>query len=256
MNQVQQSVSRILGNGQGGRTDLSNFRVERPKTQEALSRIRENAHNAGPGSDEYVAYMAILQQGLDEGLPSATGGVPRSIDATGRLLNEAAARTTEYFVSTPDLLNASGWNGVSFAQHGPEASRQIVAEQMAMALPHERAQWQAVAQALDNATTSTLGIQYQTDEGEILQYDIPSGAAGDPSGYQQHLEARGVRGEGLNALKLQMQDDSAFDGLRDYGAGGGTFDAYAATQLAALRSGQSTQQEGDFYQSDANTFED
>jgi len=256
VNRVQESVSKILGNGEGGRADYSNYRVERPKTQQELDRLRHAAHDEGPGSEAWNSYMATLQLGLDADLPDATGGIPRDIDATGQLLNEHAARSEEYFVDAPAILNSLGWQGRSFADLGPAASREIVAEQVAQALPHERAQWYQVAQALDNATTSTLGIQYQTDEGEILEYTAPSDTQGDPSGYQQHLAARGMTQDGLNGLMLKAQDNSVYDGLSNYAAGGGTYDHYEAQQLAAYRSGQSTQQEGDFHQADANTFED
>jgi hypothetical protein len=254
VNRTQESVSKILGNGSGGRADYSNYAVQRPKTQEQLDRLRHAAHEEGPGGEAWDAYHATLQQGLDRDLPSATGGVPRSIAETGRLLNEAADSATEYFVQAPAILNNFGWQGRSFADLGPAESRRIVAEQVAQALPHERAQWYEVAQALDNATTSTLGIQYQTDEGPVLQYEAPSDTQGDPSGYQQYLESKGMTQDGLNGLMLKAQDNALYDGLSNYSAGGGTYSHYEAQQLAAYRSGQLTQQEGDFHQADANTF--
>ena len=62
--------------------------------------------------------------------------------------------------------------------------------------------------------------------------------------------------DGLNGLMLKAQDNALYDGLSNYSAGGGNYDHYDAQQLAAYRSGESTQQEGDFYQSDSNTFTD
>ena len=256
VNRVQESVSKILGNGEGGRADYSGFRVERPKTQQAFDRLRHAAHDEGPGSEAWDIYHATLQQGLSDDLPDATGGIPRDIAATGKLLNAAADRSEEYFVDAPAILNNLGWQGRSFADLGPAASREIVAQQVAEALPHERAQWYQVAQALDNATTSSLGLEFSTDEGPVLQYDMPSNTEDDPSGYQQHLEARGMTQDGLNGLMLKAQDNSVYDGLSNYAAGGGTYDHYEAQQLASYRSGQSTTQQADFHQADANTFTD
>jgi hypothetical protein len=254
-NNAQQLVSRLLGNGEGGRTDYSSYSVGRPKTQEQLDRLRYEAHSEGPGSESWDVYHAVLQQGLDQDLPSATGGVPRSVADTAALIHSHQQRSAKQFLSVPALLNNVGWNGVSFAQLGPEATATIVAENVASCLPHERAQWYAVQKALEAAEVSSMGIEYQVDDSPVLEYTTPSDTQEDPSGYSQYLSSKGMTQEGLNGLMLKVQDHQLYDGLSNFAAGGGHYDHFEAMQLAQLRTGSAQQDPSDCNQGDnVNAF--
>ena len=236
MNQTQRYVDRVLGNGASNRLDYSaHLPTSRPRSLQEFDALRRDAHADGPGSQSWSEYHFWLQNGMDrDGLPDAAGGgIPRSIGETGLEMQGAIAGSQQYFsrnMIDPILLD-HGWQGRSFADWGPEATASIVALQMSEALPHERATWALVDQAMRNSPTTSLGIDYEAQE-VGLQWHAPGADdnAADPSGYAKWFNSMNQEGErnGLAALAMRgANDDPALFGLdmASIGAGGGVWHA-------------------------------
>jgi len=240
-NRTQQAVNRFLGDGQANRLDYSTRNATSvPNTQQSFDALRRAAHDAGPGSDAWADYHALLQQGLDrDQLPDvAGGGVPRSVaDTAGEI--GAVAERAPYFSQAHPLLHQYGWEGVSFADMGPEMARQVIALQAADALPHERAAWAALATAMDDSSVSTLGISWEVPD-QALEWNAPMNDdnAGDP--FSTWFNSRNTPGSdpsGLAALAMRGSTDPDLYGvdMGTVGGGGGTWhaDLHMAQQSAA-----------------------
>lgn len=255
-NSTQRAVSRILGDGAGQRLDYSGRQLTRkvPSSVQEFDALRLQAHDEGPGSDSWNDYHALLQAGLDrDELPEAGGGVPRHIADTAQALAEAAASRQQHFQAgriDPALLN-KGWQGRSFADWGYENSRQIVAEQMATALPHERAQWLEIDRALNDSPTTSWGVSYEASE-TGLEWHAPmaDNNSADPSGLSQHFAGRSdSSAPALTSLLIRNQNnDPALAGIdmATVGSGGGTWWA----DLAMVQNAAANGQAADFHQGD------
>lgn len=256
-NSTQRAVSRILGDGAGHRLDYSGHQLTRkvPGSVQELDALRMEAHDSGPGSAAWADYHHLLQAGLDrDALPEAGGGVPRDIADTALEIHSATASQQQYFQLSridPLLLN-QGWNGVSFADMGPEAARLVVAEQMSQAAPHERSAWLAVSQALDNSATTSMGVSYEAPE-PGLEWHAPGADdnASDPSGLSQYFAGRDGQESSLSRLFIQNAQggDPRTWGvdMSTTGAGGGQWHADLQRAQEAAAMGQPV----DFNQGDA-----
>lgn len=247
-NSGQRYVDRMLGRGQGNRHDYSNRTLRRdeiPSTLQEFDALRRAAHDAGPGSDVYSDYMALLQAGYDrDNMPDASGGgVPRSIYATQAALNDGAEDAREYFKpeSVHPMLHDYGIPGRgSFAELGPDYARAAVTELMATSTSKEqRAALVELHKAIENSPTSSLGVVIDAPD-QRLEYTVSMGhdEGADPSGFSQWREGQAGLAPGVAGLMLRANNsDPAFDGISNTGSGGGTYDHYEARQMAAARAG-------------------
>lgn len=207
-NAAQQFLDNL---GLHARPDYSNHDRPRLRHTADLDALREAALAKGAGSTEYAQWMAVLQNGEDENLPSVevfNGAIPQSIEAQGAEAQRVAAQAEHHWVMDriDPQLHYLGWEGVPFSQMTPDQARSLATMQLAEALPHEQPAWIQVLSAIDNSPTSVMSVTWQGDESERLSYTTRSGEEGHSDPYSQWRQATKEQ-EGI--ARLQIQDPTA-----------------------------------------------
>lgn len=241
----QHLVARTLGEGAYNRLDYSGRQlttVDRlPSSYEEGLKFIHRGNESGVGSPAHSDLMAAYQAGWDlNNLPSADGGgIPRSIEQTAAEIAHHSETARRYFSGPidPVLHQLQMPDGRTLAQAGPEEASTRLALAMADAPPSLRPLIIQAQQAIQNATTTSLGIEWETPD-EPMVWQAATEEPSDPSGYTQWREGQAGFAPGLQSLMLQAQhSDAMFDGISNTGGGGGTYDHYDAMMMAEVRSG-------------------
>jgi hypothetical protein len=201
------------------RPDYSDAVVETSgiRTQEQWASFRQKAHKLGPGSNEWIDYHALIQQGFEyEELPSAQdlGAIPMAVGQQEDLLALAEERNLDYLDKqrSPDWLqNIKLPSGRVIGNTDIHEVRKEIALYVAETGDAKNAN--VVLRALNDArTVGSMGVSWEIAEGPQLKYEVPTSQIGneDPSGYQQWLNRQQ---DTLSQLQINQQPSLTSNGF-------------------------------------------
>jgi hypothetical protein len=168
MNNAERDLYNV---GVNARPDYSAHDQYKLRHQGDLDALRRQAHHEGPQSVTYARYMAALQTGADENLPSEglNGAIPMHVQDQGQVAAQAVNRQTSSWTRTDNLLHEMGVNGVPFAQLPVDVAIETAAQ---MAASGDRVRAAALTAAIERSQHSSMKIEFTMPD-EDLTYEAP-----------------------------------------------------------------------------------
>lgn len=201
------------------RPDYSDASIESSgiRTQEQWASLRQKAHKLGPGSNEWIDYHALIQQGFEyEELPSAQdlGAIPMSVAQQEAQLSLAEEQNLDYLdkQKSPEWLqNLKLPSGKIIGNTDINEVRKEVALYAAETGDAKSAN--VILRALNDApTVGTMGVVWEASEEPVLKYEVPTPQIGneDPSGYVQWLNKQQ---DAMSQLQINQQPSLTANGF-------------------------------------------
>jgi hypothetical protein len=206
MNDAQRTLSSL---GIQPRPDFSNHDTYKLRHRGDLDALRIAAHDEGPASVTYARYMAVLQQGLDETLPSADmlGAIPMSIDQQTANLQRAQRQTQQRWTAVhPLLTQLRDANGTALSDLPAESAHQMAAM---LAADGHRQQAQILMDAISYSESSSIGVEFIEPDEEIVHHVMPDQRASDGDAYSDWRAEQQRQASGIQALQIQNRDVEA-----------------------------------------------
>ena len=212
------------------RPDYSDYAIPHLRHTGDLDRLREAAIDAGPGSPNYDAWVAALQQGADQDLPDVaafSGAIPQSTTDQAATALAATRSSQQQWLDTDPLLHQIQLPDGRSLANAPAAEAHNLAALLAADGRHSEAH--ALLDAISRSTSSSLGIEWTAPDPQ-LEYTVGS-TAPDVDPYttwrqQQHSQPQTL------AIKHASVDEQLFAGISPDGLSYNRADDWAADAAA------------------------
>lgn len=195
--------------GQHPRPDYSGYAQPNLRTVQDLRQLQAAAYDQGDNSEAHRQLMSWYQNHDESELVDGAafnGAIPQSMEHQAIRLQQHQERSRQHFTSFPAEMQAYAINGVPIVDMDPNEARSYLAMQMADTPPHARGELQHLSRLLDEASTSSIGIEWQAPEEQLI-YEAPHDETGDS--YVNWRQGAQTRAQGLEAMRISKGDANA-----------------------------------------------